>query len=83
MDSVAVAELNKYAKIGTAVEKININTATVEELSSHSYLRNKKLANVIVNYRNQHGTFSSAEDLKKVKVLDAVTIDKLAPYLAY
>ncbi|REA55689.1 helix-hairpin-helix domain-containing protein [Dyadobacter luteus] len=83
LDSVAVTELNKYAKIGTAVKKININTATVEELSSHSYLRNKKLANVIVNYRNQHGIFSSAEDLKKVKVLDAVTIEKLVPYLAY
>jgi competence protein ComEA len=83
LDSTAVAELNTYARITTAVKKININTATVEELSSHSYLRNKKLANVIVNYRNQHGPYSSIEDLKKVKVLDGMTIEKLAPYLAY
>jgi competence protein ComEA len=83
LDSLAVAELNRYAKIGSAVRKININTATVEELNSHSYLRNKKLANVIVNYRNQHGAYSSPEDLRKVKVLDAATIEKLIPYLAF
>lgn len=83
LDSMAVAELNKYAKISSPVRKININTATVEEISSHSHLRNKKLANVIVNYRNQHGPYSSLEDLKKVKVLDDITITKLAPYLTF
>jgi competence protein ComEA len=83
LDSLALAELNKYAKVSSQVKKINVNTATVEELSAHSYLRNKKLATVIVNYRTQHGNYNSPEDLKKVRVLDAATIDKLAPYLTF
>ncbi|TDE18477.1 ComEA family DNA-binding protein [Dyadobacter psychrotolerans] len=83
LDSLALSELNRYAKVETPVKKININTATAEELSSHSYLRNKKLASVIVNYRIQHGSFKSAEDLKKVKVLDENTIEKLRPYLDF
>lgn len=83
LDSLALAELNKYARVGSPVKKININTATVEELSSHSYLRNKRLASVIVNYRSQHGNYSSVEDLRKVKVLDENTINKLGPYLSF
>ena len=83
LDSLALSELNRYAKVESPVRKININTATADELSSHSYLRNKKLASVIVNYRTQHGSFKSAEDLKKVKVLDEKTIEKLSPYLQY
>ena len=83
LDSLALSELNKYAKVNTPVKKINVNTATVEELSAHSYLRNKKLAAVIVNYRNQHGNYGSVEDLKKVKVLDEATIGKVLPYLMF
>ena len=83
LDSLALSELNHYAKVNSPVKKINVNTATVEELSAHSYLRNKKLAAVIVNYRNQHGNYGSVEDLKKVKVLDEATIGKILPYLAF
>ncbi|WP_149239923.1 helix-hairpin-helix domain-containing protein [Dyadobacter sp. 32] len=83
LDSLALSELNKYAKVQSPVRKININTATAEELSGHVYLRNKKLAAVIVNYRDQHGPYGSAEDLKKVKVLDEATITKLVPYLSF
>ena len=83
LDSLAMSELNKYAKVMSPVKKINVNTATMEELSGHSYLRNKKLAAVIINYRTQHGPYNSVEDLKKVKVLDDATIEKLRPYLAF
>ncbi len=83
LDSLAVSELNKYARIGSPVKKININTATVEELNNHSYLRNKKWATIIVNYRTQHGNYTSPEDLMKIKVLDASTVAKLTPYLAF
>jgi competence protein ComEA len=83
LDSFALSELNKFARVNTPVRKININSATVEELSSHSYLRNKKLATVIVNYRDQHGPYSSAEDLRKVRILDEKTIEKITPYLAF
>lgn len=83
LDSLAVSELNKYARIQSPVKKLNINTATLEQLSAHPYLRNKRLAQVIVNYREQHGPYTSAEDLKKVRVLDDAMIAKITPYLSF
>ena len=62
------------------VKKININTATVEELKSHPYIR-YNLANVIVNFRKQHGNFATVEDIKKIMILDDETYLKLQPYL--
>ncbi|WP_229254127.1 helix-hairpin-helix domain-containing protein [Dyadobacter sp. NIV53] len=83
LDSLAMSELYRYAKVLSPVKKINVNKATVEELGSHSYLRNKKLAAVIVNYRTQHGSYASAEDLKKVRIMDDATLEKIRPYLEY
>jgi competence protein ComEA len=83
LDSLALSELNKYAKVQSPVKKININTATMEELSQHSYLRNKKINAVIINYRTQHGAYQSIEDLKKVRVLDEKVIEKIGPYLVF
>ena len=83
LDSLALSELNKYAKVQSPVRKISINTATIEQLNSHSYLRNKKFATVIINYRDQHGPYTGIEDLKKVKVLDDATILKITPYLTF
>lgn len=83
LDSLALSELNKYAKIQSPVRKVNINTATAEEMAQHPYLRNKKINAVIVNYRTQHGPYQSVEDLKKVRVVDDNTIEKIGPYLVF
>lgn len=83
LDSLALAELNRYAKVTSDVKKLNVNTATVEELTAHSYLRNKKTATILVNYRNQHGAFQTIDDLKKVRVIDEATIKKIEPYLSF
>ncbi len=83
LDSVALSELNRYAKVTSGVKKLNVNTATLEELTAHSYLRNKKIATIIINYRNQHGAFQTIDDLKKVRVADDATIKKLEPYLSF
>ncbi len=64
----------------TAVKQININTATVDEMKVHPYLR-YNLANAIFQYRQQHGSFSSVEDLKKIMIITTETYDKIAPYL--
>jgi len=47
------------------VRKININTATLDELKSHPYIR-WAIANPVIAYRNEHGPFAKIEDLKKV-----------------
>jgi len=64
----------------SAVKKFNINTATKEEMKVHPYIR-WNLANVIVEYRNQHGKFSSINDLKNIALIDEATFAKISPYL--
>lgn len=83
LDSLALSELQQYAGILSPVRKINLNTASAEEMAQHTYLRNKRINTVIVNYRTQHGPYQSADDLKKIKVIDEKTIEKLAPYLNF
>lgn len=82
LDSLVVSELNKYGQVMTAARKLPINTATAEELDRHVYL-SRRQAEIIINYRNQHGPFASAESLRNIRVLDAKTIEKLTPYLAF
>lgn len=65
---------------GTAIRKINLNTATKDELKEHPYIR-WKLANVIVEYRNQHGSFKTLEELRNIVLIDETTYQKISPYL--
>ncbi|GGM79537.1 competence protein ComEA [Dyadobacter beijingensis] len=83
LDSLALAELRRYAKVGSGVKKIDINAATAAELSRHPYLRNRKQMQVLLNYRDAHGPFRSLEELRNVKVLDEATIQKIGPYLSF
>jgi competence protein ComEA len=63
-----------------SVKQININAATVDELKVHPYLR-YAIANAIVQYKNQHGNFSSLDDLKKVIPVTDEVFAKVYPYL--
>ena len=65
---------------GTQVKKMNINTATKDELKEHPYIR-YTLAKLIVEYRSQHGPFSEVKDLLNIMAFDRVTLDKLSAYL--
>lgn len=62
------------------VKQININVATKEELKEHPYIR-YNLANLIVQYRSQHGPFSSVKDLLNIMAIDQAVLDKLSAYL--
>lgn len=64
------------------VKKLNINTATKDDLKMHPYLK-WNLANAIVEYRNQHGAFKSVSELKKIVSIDDATFNKIAPYLSF
>ena len=63
-----------------AVRKINVNTATKDELKAHPYIR-WNLANAIVEYRNQHGEFKSLDELKNIAIIDEATFSKIVHYL--
>jgi len=64
----------------SSVKKLNINTTTVDELKVHPYLR-YNIANAIVQYRTQHGSFSSVSDLKNIMLITEEIYNKAAPYL--
>lgn len=64
----------------TNIKKIPINQSSKDELKMHPYIK-WKIANAIVEYRNQHGPFKSLEDLKKIILLDHETFLKIQPYL--
>jgi competence protein ComEA len=50
---------------GAQGEKVNINTATAEELTVLKYV-GEALSQRIVEYRKEHGAFESPEDIVKV-----------------
>jgi competence ComEA-like helix-hairpin-helix protein len=62
------------------VQKINVNTVDFSMLKSHPYI-GYKLANAIINYRNQHGSFKSLDDIQKIILIDEKTFNKLSHYL--
>ncbi|RYZ56297.1 MAG: helix-hairpin-helix domain-containing protein [Chitinophagaceae bacterium] len=63
------------------IRKINVNTATKDELKLHPYIR-WQLANAIVEYRNQHGVFKSLEELKNIVLIDEGVFEKIRHYLS-
>jgi competence protein ComEA len=74
-------KIKPYLKInGDNIHKININTATEEELKLHPYIR-WQLAKVITEYRKQHGNYKALEELKKIMLINEETYSKISPYL--
>lgn len=79
-DSTFVKLRSKLILTNPSVKKININSATLEELKSHPYIR-YNLANAILQYRFQHGNFSTLADIKKIMTITDEMFDKVLPYL--
>lgn len=74
-------KVKQYLSISNAsVKKININTATKDEMKMHPYIK-WNLANAIVEYRNQHGEYKTVEDIKKIMAVTDDVYNKIAPYL--
>lgn len=62
------------------VKKLNINTASIDELKMHPYIR-YNIANTIIQYRSQHGNFSSVAELKNILSISGDVFGKMEPYL--
>ena len=60
---------------------LNINTASAEELESLSGI-GPQMAQKIVQYREEHGNFTSVEALTEVKGLGEKTLEKLKPFIS-
>ncbi|HUQ67692.1 MAG TPA: helix-hairpin-helix domain-containing protein [Flavitalea sp.] len=64
------------------IKKIDINTAEKETLKGHPYIR-WDMANALVAYRSQHGSFNSIGDLSRLDNIDENALKKLIPYISF
>lgn len=72
---VQTANIDKSLKNGGS-KKVNVNTATQEELESLPGI-GPSIASRIIEYRQQNGKFSSIEDLQSVKGIGDAKFDKI------
>lgn len=83
LDSLRYRQLRDRVEADTSlISKIEINTVSFEQLKRHPYL-NYKQVNAVLRYREQHGRYLSAGDLRKVIALDEEIIRKIEPYLSF
>ncbi|MFO7977927.1 MAG: helix-hairpin-helix domain-containing protein [Bacteroidales bacterium] len=81
MDSTRMAGIYQHVVTGEVpLRKIDINTASFEELLHHPYI-SYNVANSIINLRKQHGAFQQIEDVRKSALIDQNLFLRLAPYL--
>ncbi|QTE36769.1 helix-hairpin-helix domain-containing protein [Mucilaginibacter gossypii] len=79
----------KYGQIETGIAvdgkhiiKVNINTATFNELKRFPYLSYKQM-DAIVAYRDEHGNYNDLTDLKNIAILNDGILRKIGPYLVF
>lgn len=72
---IIVAVLATFC-VAVAAEKININNASVEELASLKKI-GPKIAERIVQYREENGDFKKIEDITNVKGIGEKTFEMI------
>jgi len=76
---IVLENVRVIAPVFTEIGKVNVNEATAEELECLPGI-GKTLAARIIAYRNEHGPFSSLDELEKVSGIGKETIERLRPY---
>jgi DNA uptake protein ComE-like DNA-binding protein len=74
-------KIKPFLHVNGEVDKININSCTKDDLKIHPYIK-WTLANAIVEYRNQHGSFKQLDDLRNISIVDEPTFNKIVHYLS-
>lgn len=65
-----------------SLNKIKVNSATKDQLQKHPYISPKQ-ADSITKYRQQHGSYASIEEMRKIIILDDDFFRKIEPYLDF
>jgi competence protein ComEA len=83
IDSLTYEEIKKQVTVNPAkIKRININSISFNQLRIFPYLTYKQV-NVVIEYRNQHGSYSGMADLKNIVLLDEGILRKIEPYLSF
>ncbi|POY38446.1 hypothetical protein C3K47_03360 [Solitalea longa] len=83
LDSLLYMSIQEKISVNSSlIQKVNINSASFNELKKYPYWSYKQI-NTVLNYRNQHGKFLKSEDLLKTEVIDDAILTKVAPYLLF
>ena len=83
VDSLTYEGIKNQVSVDPAkVKKIEINTVSFNQLRLFPYLSYKQV-NAIIQYRAQHGNYSSIADMKNIVLLDENILNKIEPYLNF
>lgn len=81
MDSARYLGIAPYIDPDSAaVERLDINSATIDQLKHHPYLDYYQ-AKAIVRLREKESSYQSVSDLRRVPVIDQETYNKILPYI--
>lgn len=83
IDSLKYEGIKQQVSVNPSIiRKIPINTISFAQLRLFPYL-NYKQVNAIIEYRNQHGNYTSIADMKNIVLLDDALLRKIEPYLSF
>ena len=79
-DETAVKTFSTAAKENVAAGQVNINTASIAELTTLNGIGEKK-AQAILTYREEQGLFTTLEEIKNIPGIGDKTFENLKPYI--
>lgn len=83
LDAEKYAEINNEIRVDASrVSKIPVNRVDIEQLRRFPYLSYKQ-ANAVIQYRNQHGNYSSIDDMSRIAILNEDILRKITPYISF
>jgi DNA uptake protein ComE-like DNA-binding protein len=83
LDSLTYSGLQAQVRVDASlIKRIPVNSITFEGLSHFPYLSYKQM-NAIIQFREQHGSYESINDLKNIAILDDGILRKIEPYLTF
>ena len=80
-DSVFQKIKNRLITGSFKIKTINVNIADANMIKANPYIK-WNVANAIVQYRLQHGNYTTLDDLKKIAIIDEQIFTKIQPYLS-
>lgn len=83
MQNIDTSKLKTYLYINKQkIKKLNINTATYQELVSHPYI-DAYLTKLILRHREKNGPIRSLDELQQTTHAYPELIEKLRPYITF